>query len=424
MSNIVPFTPRPPDGDWTSGERARLGELADRLATGGARVKAAYGVSDEGDPWCVIQDEDDEVLIHIARIGGGFVIHDATRDAVGEEDSLWSAMARLLGKAWRDGSTVIPLDARKAQALLALIMAAVFVQEAMREGQLVATHPGGDPAHDPHLPPPDEAVGGSQEHHPAAELPPHDPALVARTPDQEPSWHGWDRPGSQPETGPQAPPTGAVAALALPALAQASLAQAATPTHAEIAGLAPTTTPATGHLSDGPTQLALLNTRGGPDRIEVAAGMVARGGPGSDNFVLTGKTAGPPGFTAQIDGANLAARTTSDGVILNFGAGDHLVFANGAAAVIVSVTATSDVLSGLHGAGDVGRLGETPGVRVGVDLDGDGHEDIFVLVAGSGVSSLTPTHSSPPAATGAASSQAGPTPVVLEPVVHHEILLG
>ena len=36
MSNIVPFTPGAPVGDWTSGERARLSELAGP----GARILA------------------------------------------------------------------------------------------------------------------------------------------------------------------------------------------------------------------------------------------------------------------------------------------------------------------------------------------------------------------------------------------------
>ena len=121
MSNIVPFTPGAPVGDWTSGERARLSELAERLMARGARVEVAYGVSDAGDPWCVIQDERDEVLIHIARIDGEFVIHDAAQDAVRRTDTLWSALKRLLGAA---EATVV--DLRKAQALLALVMATLF----------------------------------------------------------------------------------------------------------------------------------------------------------------------------------------------------------------------------------------------------------------------------------------------------------
>ncbi|MDP3593908.1 MAG: calcium-binding protein, partial [Phenylobacterium sp.] len=79
MSNVVPFEPRPSaGGGWTAAERARLSDLADRLSASGAKVEVVYGMTDEGDPWCVIKDENEEVLIHVARINGQFVIHDAS----------------------------------------------------------------------------------------------------------------------------------------------------------------------------------------------------------------------------------------------------------------------------------------------------------------------------------------------------------
>jgi hypothetical protein len=439
MSNIVPFVPRPPDGDWTSGERARLGELAERLAAGGARVQAAYGVSDAGDPWCVIQDEQDEVLIHIARIDGAFVIHDAAVDAVREEDSLWSAMARLLGQAWKDGSTVIPLDLRQAQALLAMIMAAVFVQQAIHDGQLVAAHAGQDPgpSHDPaDAPPPHDPV--APDHHDLeARASLHEPDQVARADDRLEARHPWDRPSSESDAGLQPPATGSLSAAAAAAAPQLAFAQTNPPApHPEPAGLVLIGGPGADHLIGGagadtlsgggvgPGQIDLLQGGRGDDRIEMAAGVVARGGPGADSFVLTAKPAAPPGFAAQSDAATLSAKPASDGVILDFGARDHLVFANGAAAVIVSVTATADVLSGLHGAAGLERSAETPGVRVGVDLNGDGREDVYVLVAGPGISSLTPVATAAEPASAAITSHHAPEPAIQLPTVaYHDILL-
>lgn len=437
MSNIVPFVPRPPDGDWTSGERARLGELAERLAAGGTRVQAAYGVSDAGDPWCVIQDEQDEVLIHIARIDGAFVIHDAAIDAVQEEDSLWSAMARLLGQAWKDGSTVIPMDVRQAQALLALIMAAVFVQQAIHDGQTVAAHAGrdldlgDDPAAtpQPHAP----ASADANDHDHGARPLHHDLDQVARSEDLGQFSRPWDRPSSEPAAGLQAPATGSLTAAAVAATPRLALAQPASPTpHAEPAGLVLTGGPGPDHLIGGkgadtlsgggvgPGQIDLLRGGRGDDRIEMAAGVVARGGPGADTFVLTAQPAAPPGFAT----AAVTPGSGSDGVILDFGAGDHLVFANGAAAVIVSVTATADVLSGLHGATGLRRTPETPGVRVGVDLNGDGHEDVHVLVAGPGISSLTPVASTAVSTSAPMSAHhTSDLPVQLPVVAHHDILL-
>lgn len=133
MANVIPFTPRgAADGGWSAAERARLAELAERLsAAEGVKVEAVYGVSDEGDPWCVIKDENEEVLVHVARIDGQFVIHDAAADAVQEGDSLWTACDRLLGEAWRDPreEVVVPLSHRQAQSVIALALAVAFIHE-------------------------------------------------------------------------------------------------------------------------------------------------------------------------------------------------------------------------------------------------------------------------------------------------------
>ncbi|MCI3132929.1 hypothetical protein [Phenylobacterium aquaticum] len=438
MSNIVPFVPKPPDGDWTSGERARLGELAERLAARGTRVKAAYGVSDQGDPWCVIQDDEDEVLIHIARIDGAFVIHDAAIDAVQETDSLWSAMARLLGQAWKDGSTVIPLDLRQAQALLALIMAAVFVRQAIHDGQMAAAHGGHDLGFepDPAGAPPQDPTHGAAPHAPDAHAPEMRPDQVARADDSPAEVHRRDLGDTQPDEGPRAPATGSVVALAAAAAPQLAVAQAPQPAHPEVAGLVLTGGPGADHLIGGTGadtlsgggigagRIDLLEGRGGNDRIEMAAGVVARGGPGADTFVLSGRTGSQAGFSAAFDKSMAAGGATSDGVILDFGAGDHLVFANGAAAVIVSVTATKDVLSGLHDATILGHTAETPGVRVGIDLDGDGREDVYVMVAGPGASGLTASSAHLAGASADTPIHDLAAPVQLPLEAHHGILLG
>lgn len=91
MGTVFPFVPKSGAGDWSSSERARLDELADRLTARGPPVDAAFGVSDRGDPWCVITDDQAEVLVHVARINGRFVVHDAASDAVRNEDTLWRA---------------------------------------------------------------------------------------------------------------------------------------------------------------------------------------------------------------------------------------------------------------------------------------------------------------------------------------------
>jgi hypothetical protein len=139
--NVIPFGPPANSGDWTAAELERLSELSDRLEAQGARVETAYGVSDAGDPWCAITDAQGEVLIHVARIDGRFVIHDAAADAVQDGDSLWSAFDRVLGDVWRDGrktGDVIPLH--QAQVLLALVAALAFEQNARTDHDAPAAH--------------------------------------------------------------------------------------------------------------------------------------------------------------------------------------------------------------------------------------------------------------------------------------------
>jgi hypothetical protein len=131
MGTITPFIPRTDAGGWTAAERDRLAQLAERLEAAFGRVNATYGVSDKGEPWCVITDEDDEVIVHVARIDGQFFIHHAGDDVLRVGDTLWSACERLMGEDWRDEreDVVVSLSRRQAQSVLALAVLADFVYE-------------------------------------------------------------------------------------------------------------------------------------------------------------------------------------------------------------------------------------------------------------------------------------------------------
>ena len=97
MGQVVPFIARLRDsGDWSAAERARLEALADQLAAGGVDVEVIFGATDEGDPWCVVTDGAGDVLIHVARIGGKFVVHSAVDDTVDESFDLHAALRERL----------------------------------------------------------------------------------------------------------------------------------------------------------------------------------------------------------------------------------------------------------------------------------------------------------------------------------------
>lgn len=141
MGQVVPFIARMRDsGDWTATERARLQELADRLAEGGVRVEVIFGATDEGDPWCVVTDESGDVLIHVARIDGKFVVHSAVDDAVNESVDLHTALRDRLEAAEEAmaprSATIIPfgLTARQGQTFLALLAATAFFYETAAVG--------------------------------------------------------------------------------------------------------------------------------------------------------------------------------------------------------------------------------------------------------------------------------------------------
>lgn len=141
MGQVVPFIARMRDsGDWTATERARLQELADRLAESGVRVEVIFGATDEGDPWCVVTDADGDVLIHVARIDGKFVVHSAVDDAVNESVDLHTALRDRLEATEEamapKSATIIPfgLTARQGQTFLALLAATAFFYETAAVG--------------------------------------------------------------------------------------------------------------------------------------------------------------------------------------------------------------------------------------------------------------------------------------------------
>lgn len=134
MGQVVPFISRVRDsGDWSPAERARLEALADQLSSHGIDVEVIFGATDEGDPWCVVTDGNGDVLIHVARIDGKFVVHSAVDDTVGEDDDLHAALRQRLDvteeMAAPKSATILPFTARQGQTFLALVVATAFFYE-------------------------------------------------------------------------------------------------------------------------------------------------------------------------------------------------------------------------------------------------------------------------------------------------------
>ena len=408
MGEILPFVARVRDsGDWTQSERARLEALADQFAKDGVHVEVVYGATDDGDPWCVVKDANEDVLVHVARIGGRFVVHFAAQDTLEEGADLPSALGARLSDVHvvpdHEDEVVVPfsLSGRQAQGLLALIVATAFFYDT-RDAQ--AETPA---LHD--TTPPSQATEVA-----AIAAAPLDAA--AKT-DRDPSVHAVVLADPAPEPH-AAAPTPAVEAPPPAPLPQAKTAvegaSPPAPTLAENKDAAPAATAQT-HASpveaDAPHTLSggagndlLVGSSGadlivggagndtlqgggaghgqfdtlvggaGDDRIELGPQVVASGGEGADIFV----------FHAPV---HMGDPTNLLGVVLDFHAseGDRFVNARGE-----HVTMTGErpapppegfTYTAMRPSGPPGPPEPITWTRLDVDLNGDGHPDGYVLLA-------------------------------------------
>jgi hypothetical protein len=405
MGEILPFVARVRDsGDWTASERARLEALADQFARDGVHVEVIYGATDDGDPWCVVKDANEDVLVHVARIGARFVVHFATQDTLEEGSDLPSALSSRLGDMHIDshGSDVVvpfSLAGRQAQSLLALIVATAFFYETRDALPALAGE------HD--APPPADGVETAAIATPlldTGDRPERDPsahALVLADPAPDPGAAALPWTAREPAPAPLVKAAPAADAQAAPATAETKA--AAAPVAAGHVTVTEADTPHTlsgtsgadllvgGSGADlirggagadtlqgggaGHGQFDTLMGGAGDDKIEINAQVVAVGGEGADTFVVQAP-------------AQMGAASTLLGVVLDFqaGEGDRLVNANGER-VAVTNGGTAPAPEGF-GFTSLARPEGQPGpptpitwTRLDVDLDHDGQVDGYVLLA-------------------------------------------
>lgn len=443
MGQVVPFVARVRDsGDWSAAERARLEDLADRLGAAGVKVEVLFGATDAGDPWCVVTDEDGDVLIHVARIGGVFVVHSAVDDTVSEGADLHGALRDRLAAteeaAAPPSATILPfgMTARQAQTLLALVAATAFFLETAGPGG--EAHAADLPAPEPHAdtPPPPSAV-----HDDAAQ----DREVVARAaaPAHAPEAHAQAAAPDAPTVA-VAPAAQAVEATPLPA----ALPNAPAP--APAASLASTIVAAPAAPSESEVHVIqggsgndlLIGTAGddliqggagddtlqgggghdtleggaGNDHIELGDGVVAIGGTGADTFIVQAPHHGghpesllgvildfsagqgdcivtwrgetihmPPRPTGATD---RTAPPAGDHPTPDHGVQDHIT--------VTATTVTAPTLPGDHDHPSLTLTGTF--TRLDVDLDGDGASDGYLLVAQhGGIDAKGPYGDLPPA---------------------------
>jgi hypothetical protein len=97
--------------DWTVVERLQLDTLVSCLPARLAQ-EIEFGVSDTGDPWCAVLNEDGEVVLHVARIDGRFYVHSTVEPFVAEARDLPTAVAPFVGDSFlqrRHVASITPL---------------------------------------------------------------------------------------------------------------------------------------------------------------------------------------------------------------------------------------------------------------------------------------------------------------------------
>jgi hypothetical protein len=430
MGDVVPFIARVrSNGDWTAAERARLEELAQRLtAAGGARVETVFGATDAGDPWCVVTDEDGDVLIHVARIDGKFVIHSAVDDTLSEGADLHAALRERLNsqvETEEDSGVVVPFGlGRQAQTFIALVIATAFFYETVgfADSAEAATSPA--PIDTPTIdapPPPPDLKTPTQER----ELAIQGAALSEPAPRKAVLLE----PAAAAVSNEAAPvlPAAVLTAVEAPKLASAPVAAEAARGEPAATGEAVRVIAGgagddrlTGDAADerimggaGDDTLAggggndILDGGAGDDQIELGVGVTGTGGSGADTFVIHAPQAMGQGDTLL-------------GVITDFNLaeGDRLLLSGRAVNVpqppsgqspppesepttLAPPSTTPPAPGGEErdgattpptgpgpsgfgpsefGPADLGPSTIGPQVRVDVDLDGDGVMDGYVLV--------------------------------------------
>jgi len=375
VGTVLSFANRiPGSGQWTASERSRLEALTEQFFGPSDNVQVVFGASDDGAPWCALTNEDDEVVVHVARLADQFLVHFVAEDVMASGANLREALEQWLSPELEREGVVVPFSrAHTGSSVLVLLAVVTFLEDQLR---LVAPHLANGGTVSPMEP----SDAGS------AVLPELDAAgdpkagAVAMVADRSSGDDSHTATASTPiEVGPDRATSGAQSGGITEATPSADLVKP------EVQAAPPRDEPQELRGGDGDDSLigALRAERlvGGPgndllaggggrdtldgglgnDRIILNSDSVAHGGQGGDTFVISA-----PPILDQPD--------TLLGTIFDFNAseGDRL-----------TTTAGELVIVGRPG-GEPSDLGfaSTPDgdQRVEVDFDGDGRIDGYVLL--------------------------------------------
>jgi len=84
-------------GDWSQSELAEFYRVEDALTKSGVGISTDRGLTDEGEPWFVFfRQDNEEVIVHFARIGGEYVVASNFAEAVFRGQNFQTLVRELL----------------------------------------------------------------------------------------------------------------------------------------------------------------------------------------------------------------------------------------------------------------------------------------------------------------------------------------
>jgi hypothetical protein len=102
----------PDQDDWTDRERREISRLKTMCAANKGWA-LGYGCAEAGDPWCIVHDQEGNVVVHIARIGRRYIVAWATGQQPAQFASLKAAVDFVL-RAW--GGNLAPVGRLRAES--------------------------------------------------------------------------------------------------------------------------------------------------------------------------------------------------------------------------------------------------------------------------------------------------------------------
>lgn len=137
-----------PSSGWTNQELADLYRTQRILALAGVTTQVDHGITDEGDPWFVFMDSQNEVLVHFSRFDGFYLVTSQLQEEPIKGDSLHdlvSQFSRRVQPVAQAGQNVVSLARNNRDVVFihpAAALAALVWSVYLMADELIAATPG------------------------------------------------------------------------------------------------------------------------------------------------------------------------------------------------------------------------------------------------------------------------------------------